>query len=395
MPPKKKLPPVDPTRMINMYEHVPKHLLPDYDNPNFDLHHFEIPFRGLVVAPSGTGKTNFVVNLITLFNAKKGTFSSIDIVTRNKDEPLYNYLCELSNQIVIKEGMQNLPNLDDFDKAENHLVILDDLVLDKNQKPISDYFMCCRKMGVSVMYLAQSYFSIPRFIRQNANYLIILKLSNHRDVTTILKESGLGLTKEQLIDIYERATAKKMDCLIAKLDEPDPTKKFRRNFLDYLTPKQVEGKGLTSSKVAPTHSEEPVALEPPQRRYRRPVEEEPEATEDKKLIYTTGDYDADWPEHVERIEKHMLFHKKSDFETTEDLIEYAQRLDDAHEAISEQLALISAHYSNKRPSPKLRRDIAALRHNGEVIQLALIDLDKIYKTSYYYRDRVRNQNQNA
>lgn len=388
MPPKKKLPPVDPTRMINMYEHVPKHLLPDYDNPNFDLHHFEIPFRGLVVAPSGTGKTNFVVNLITLFNAKKGTFSSIDIVTRNKDEPLYNYLCELSNQIVIKEGMQNLPNLDDFDKAENHLVILDDLVLDKNQKPISDYFMCCRKMGVSVMYLAQSYFSIPRFIRQNANYLIILKLSNHRDVTTILKESGLGLTKEQLIDIYERATAKKMDCLIAKLDEPDPSKKFRRNFLDYLLPKQIDGKGLTSSKVAPTHSEEPVALEPPQRRY-RPPEEEP--TEQKKLIYTTGDYDTDWPEPVERINKNMLFHKKRDFEYIEDLYEYIQSLYEANEAIEEQFALMNAHYSHTRPSHKLESDISALHHNQKIILEVIYDLETIHKKTQHYRN-LKKQN---
>ena len=30
------------------------------DNPNYDLHHFETPFRSLVVAPSGSGKSNFI-----------------------------------------------------------------------------------------------------------------------------------------------------------------------------------------------------------------------------------------------------------------------------------------------------------------------------------------------
>eukprot|EP01033_Poteriospumella_lacustris_P008804 gene8804-gene9596 len=220
--------------MINMYEHVPKHLLPNYENPNFDLHNLEIPFRAVVVAPSGSGKTNFVVNLINLFNARKGTFSSIDIVTCDKDEPLYNALVEWSNQIVVKEGIHNLPNLSDFNKEENHLVIIDDLVLEKNQKSICDYYKSCRKRGVSILYLAQSYFAIPRFIRQNVNYLIILKLNSYRDITTILKETGLGLSKEQLIDIYERATAKHRDCLVTKIDEPDPSKKFRRNFLDYL-----------------------------------------------------------------------------------------------------------------------------------------------------------------
>ena len=28
------------------------------DNPNYPLHHFETPFRSLVVAPSGSGKLN-------------------------------------------------------------------------------------------------------------------------------------------------------------------------------------------------------------------------------------------------------------------------------------------------------------------------------------------------
>ena len=30
------------------------------DNPNYHLHHFETPFRSLMVAPSGSGKSNFI-----------------------------------------------------------------------------------------------------------------------------------------------------------------------------------------------------------------------------------------------------------------------------------------------------------------------------------------------
>ena len=37
------------------------------DNPSYDLHHFETPFRCLVVAPSGSGKRNFITNLISVF----------------------------------------------------------------------------------------------------------------------------------------------------------------------------------------------------------------------------------------------------------------------------------------------------------------------------------------
>ena len=34
------------------------------DNPNYNLYHFETPFRSLVVAPSVSGKSNFITNLI-------------------------------------------------------------------------------------------------------------------------------------------------------------------------------------------------------------------------------------------------------------------------------------------------------------------------------------------
>ena len=44
------------------------------ENPNYDLHHFEKPFRSLVVAPSGSGKSNFITNLISLFCKGKEEF---------------------------------------------------------------------------------------------------------------------------------------------------------------------------------------------------------------------------------------------------------------------------------------------------------------------------------
>jgi guanylate kinase len=34
------------------------------DSPNYPLHHFDTPFRFIVVAPSGSGKSNFITNLI-------------------------------------------------------------------------------------------------------------------------------------------------------------------------------------------------------------------------------------------------------------------------------------------------------------------------------------------
>ena len=67
MPPKKKKgQPKDdePDGTIkNMYEKIPAELLDKVENPNKHLHQLKLPFRMCVVAPSGSGKTNFLVNL--------------------------------------------------------------------------------------------------------------------------------------------------------------------------------------------------------------------------------------------------------------------------------------------------------------------------------------------
>jgi hypothetical protein len=66
------------------------------ENPNHNLHNFEIPFRGLVVAPSGSGKSNFITNLISLLCKGKGTYDKIYIFCKSRDEPLYQYLGDKS-----------------------------------------------------------------------------------------------------------------------------------------------------------------------------------------------------------------------------------------------------------------------------------------------------------
>ena len=217
--------------MINYYEQIDKKFLDsNQPNPNFDLHGFKIPFRACVVSPSGSGKTNFVTGLISLFCKNKGTFNDITIICKDNSEPLYKYLASKSDSIQVKEGLHSLPNLDDFDKDLSHLVIIDDMVLDKNQSKICEYYIRCRKRNVSIMYLSQSYFMIPKIIRNNCNYLIILKMSGDREVNLIMKESGLGLSKQQLLGIYEFATDTKFSPLIINIEETDKHKKFRKGF---------------------------------------------------------------------------------------------------------------------------------------------------------------------
>jgi hypothetical protein len=223
--------------MINFYETIDKKFLdPSPPNPNFDLHGFKLPFRACVVAPSGSGKTNMITGLIHLFCKGKGSFNTITVICRDATEPLYRHLASKSDSIMIREGLENLPVLDKFEKEHSSLVIIDDMVLDKNQSRICEYYIRCRKRNVSIMYLSQSYFMIPKIIRNNCNYLILLKMSGDREVNLIMKESGLGLSKQQLLGLYEFATDTKFSPLIINIEETDKQKKFRKGFTEFINP---------------------------------------------------------------------------------------------------------------------------------------------------------------
>jgi hypothetical protein len=214
--------------IIDWYKEMPKKYLLKQHNPNFKIHGIKVPFRMLIIGGSGAGKTQTFLNILHNFG---DTFQNIYIITKNKDEPLYNYLEDkLGNKgLEILEGINNAPDLDGFDKEEQTLIVMDDLVLEKNQKQLEQYFIRARKLNCSLIYISQSYYAVPQLIRQNLTYLVIKKLNTLNDLFRIMREYSLGVDKKELKDIYETATDTKQDFLLVDLDA-DPKNRFRKNF---------------------------------------------------------------------------------------------------------------------------------------------------------------------
>lgn len=240
--PKKKEQPIETGKIINLYEKMPKEFLDNAENPNFHLHKLKLPFRMCIVAPSGSGKTNFLINVLKLFcSGDKGTFQSINIITRNKDEPLYRWISSVCEQIIITEGLSTSPALDKFDKEKNHLVVFDDLVLSKTLDVVENYYIRARKLNCSVIFISQSYFRIPKIIRNNCSYMVLLKLSGNREVNLILSEFGLGVSKDELTEIYKYATSEKFSPLLIDLEE-SPDARFRKGLLEIININQYQTK---------------------------------------------------------------------------------------------------------------------------------------------------------
>ena len=216
--------------MVDYYKVMPRKFILQSHNPKFKDHKLNLPFRMLIIGGSGAGKTQTLMNLIRIMN---GTFNNIHIITKNKDEPLYNYLeSKLDTGLTITEGIDSAPDLDEFDKKEQTLIVMDDLVLEKNQKQLEQYFIRARKLNCSLVYLSQSYFAVPKMIRMNLNYLIIKRLNTLQDLFRMMREYSLGVSKDVLVDLYQHSIQNnKQDFLLIDLDS-EPSDRFRFNFLD-------------------------------------------------------------------------------------------------------------------------------------------------------------------
>ena len=214
--------------LVDWYKEMPKRFHLKSHNPNFEKHGINVPFRMLIIGSSGSGKTQTLLNIIHNLG---DTFQNLHIITKNKDEPLYNYLEDkLKENITIVEGIENAPNLDKFDKDEQTLIVMDDLVLEKNQRALGEYFIRARKLNCSLIYISQSYYAVPPIIRKNLNYLVVKRLASLPDLFRILREYSLGVDKMELKKIYEASTTEnKQDFLMVDLDA-DPKDRFRKNF---------------------------------------------------------------------------------------------------------------------------------------------------------------------
>ena len=70
------------------------------------------------------------------------------------------------------------------------LIVLSDMIADiisnkKLQPIIKELFIRCRKLNMSFVFIAQSYFSIPRDIILNSKHYLIMNIHNKKNYKTL------------------------------------------------------------------------------------------------------------------------------------------------------------------------------------------------------------------
>ena len=224
--------------ITNFYTKAKK-FLTEGRNPHFEQTQMKINSRTLIVGSSGSGKTNAMLQYIALC---KNTFHSIWIVTK-QIEPLYEMLEEKmrkSGRVHILFDIAKLPNVSEIrdpeHKTDQTLVIFDDQVTDKKamKGKIAEYFIRGRKQNVTMFFISQSYYEVPKLIRSQMQYLILLKISSARDLKLIFSDFSFGSDREAIVRIYREATASFPNFLKIDVDQQDLQRKFTRNFTEFF-----------------------------------------------------------------------------------------------------------------------------------------------------------------
>jgi hypothetical protein len=125
-----------------------------------------------------------------------------------------------------------VPDIKEFEEnTEQIFIIFDDLVnADKKvQQKICEFFLRGRKLHITSLYLSQSYFKTPKFIRINCGYIFLRGISSKRDLSMILRDYELGVDIKELMQIYKYAVAQPFSFLGIDVDAPEE-RKFRSNF---------------------------------------------------------------------------------------------------------------------------------------------------------------------
>ena len=100
----------------------------------------------------------------------------------------------------------------------------------KAQLILKDLFIRCRKLNISLCFLMQSYFSVPKDVRLNCTHYILFKLNNKRELQNIAINHSADIDYDDFIKIYRYSTKEPFNFLT--IDTKN--NKFIKNFNETL-----------------------------------------------------------------------------------------------------------------------------------------------------------------
>ena len=226
----------------------------DYINENIIEHNSKWPYipdhsyRILIVGGSGSGKTNVLLNLIK----NQPDIDKIYLYAKDPYEKKYQYLINKREKVGLNHfndpkafmeysnDMQDVQkNIEDYNpiKKRKILIVLDNMIADmisnnKLNPIVTELFIRGRKLNISIVFITQSYFKVPKDVRLNSTHFFIMKIPNKRELQQIALNHSSHIAFKDFMNIYKKCTAKLYSFLVndTTLPSDDPLR-FRKNLL--------------------------------------------------------------------------------------------------------------------------------------------------------------------
>ena len=208
------------------------------------------PYKMLIIGPSGSRKTNALLNLIQKQN-NSNPIDKIYLYAKDLSEPQYQLLIEKRENAGVKN--YNGPTVfieysNSMDDAYNNtdncnpkrkrkiLILFNDMIVDimtnkKFQAVIKELFIRCRKLNMSLVFITQSYFKTLEDARFNSTHYLMMKIHNKRELQNIAVDHSADIDYKDFLKIYRNCTKEPYSFLTIDATLPaDNPLRFRKNF---------------------------------------------------------------------------------------------------------------------------------------------------------------------
>ena len=100
---------------------------------------------------------------------------------------------------------------------------------------VTELFMRGTKLNISLVFITQSYFKVPKDVRLNSTHFFILKIPNKTELQQITLNHSSDIHFKDFIKIYKKCTAEPYSFLVnyATLASDNPLR-FRKKFQEQI-----------------------------------------------------------------------------------------------------------------------------------------------------------------
>ena len=121
-----------------------------------------------------------------------------------------------------------------------NLIVFEDMIADvkdnkKLQAIMEEMFIRCRKLNISLAFITQSYFSVPKDVRLNLTHYLTMKINNRKELQNIAINHSADIDYQDFMKIYRECTREPYSFLTIDTTLPSSNPlRFRKNLFDTL-----------------------------------------------------------------------------------------------------------------------------------------------------------------